>query len=134
MDEHDVELPAESEGPHVTLEVLALGVQRSTQREHVGREIGERAREALLQVGGVVPPARAELEERPGLAECDLVHDAGHERGLVPVVRRVRQQVEPGSEVRVHVNHAARMPEGGRSRLLVTCAGEDLNLHGLSGH
>ena len=43
VDEHDVEGPSEPERAHVSLEVLALRVQPLTEREHVGREVRERA-------------------------------------------------------------------------------------------
>ena len=108
MDEHDVEGAAEPERSHVSLEVLALGIERAAQREHVGREVGERADESRLQVRRVVAAARAELEERLGRAVHRLVDDPGHERRLVPVVGRVRQEVEPRREVGVHVHPAPR--------------------------
>jgi len=99
--EHHVEHPPEAERPHVADEMLALRVQRPAEGEHLGRQVGQRALEAGLQVRGVVAAARAELEERARLTLDDLVDDPRDEIGLVPVGRRVRQQVEPGREIRV---------------------------------
>ena len=42
--EHGIEGALEPQRPHVALEVLALGVQRPAQREHLRGEIRERAR------------------------------------------------------------------------------------------
>ena len=103
VDEDDVELSAEPQRPHVAFEVLALGVERAAEREHLGRDVGQRAVEARLQVRRVVPAARSELEQRPGVADRDVVHHAADERRLVPIVGRVREEVEPRREVRVHV-------------------------------
>ena len=78
---------AEPERPHVAFEVLALGVERAAEREHLGRDVGQRAVEARLQVRRVVPAARSELEQRPGVADRDVVDDAADERRLVPSSR-----------------------------------------------
>ncbi len=101
--EDDVERAPEPERPHVTEHVLASGVERPAQREHLRREVGERAREALPQVRGVVAATRAELEERHGLGK--LLEER------VPVASRLdlvvggrRQQVEPVGEVAVEAH------------------------------
>ena len=101
--EDDVERAAEPERPHVTEHVLAVGVERPAQREHLRREVGERAREALPQVRGVVAATRAELEERHGLGKLleDRVPVAS---GLDLVVGGRRQQVEPVGEVAVEAH------------------------------
>ena len=48
VDEDGVERPAEPERPHVSEHVLALGVELPAQREHLRREVGERAGEVSL--------------------------------------------------------------------------------------
>jgi hypothetical protein len=63
MDEDDVERPAEAQRAHVPLEVLALGIERSREREHVWRHVAQRALEARLQMRRVVAAARAQLEQ-----------------------------------------------------------------------
>ena len=83
MDEHDVEGALEPERPHVALEVLALGVERSAQREHLRREIREGAREPRLEVRRVVAASRPELEQCPRLAVTDVVDDSRDERRFV---------------------------------------------------
>ena len=86
-----------------------------------------------LQMGRVVSAARAELEQRPGAAVRDLVDDPRDERGLVRVVGRMREQVEPRREVGVDA-HPLRECTKAAEAAFVACAGEDLNLHGLNGH
>ena len=93
--EDGVERAPEPERPHVAEDVLAAGVERAAQREHLRREVGERAREALPQVRGVVAAARAELEQRHGLGQ--LLEDR------VPVARRLDRVVR-------------RAPSGGGTR------------------
>ena len=48
--EHDVEGPSEPQRAHVPEDVLAVRVQLAREREHLRREIGQRAREMRLQV------------------------------------------------------------------------------------
>ena len=62
MDEDGVERAPEPHRAHVALHVLALGVQRAGDVEHLVGEIDERQREARLEVHGVVAAAAAELE------------------------------------------------------------------------
>ena len=50
VDENHVERATEPKRAHVTLDVLALRVDRRAQLEHLLREIGERAVEASLHV------------------------------------------------------------------------------------
>ena len=107
--EHGIEGAPEPQRPHVALDVLAFGVQRLAQREHLRREIGQRARELRLEVRRVVAAARAQLEERPGLGQL-VLDQAAVARGLAGVVCGRSQEVEPRCEVAVDP-HA---PEYGR--------------------
>ena len=64
VDEHGVERPSEPERPHVAEDVLAVGVQLAREGQHLRRDVGQGAREVLLEVRRVVAAARAELEQR----------------------------------------------------------------------
>ena len=111
--EDGVERPSEAERPHVAEHVLAAGVQLPAQREHLRREVGQRAREVGAQVRRVVAAARAELEQRPGVG--DLLEDRGAVAlCLGRVVLRCGEEVEPRGEVAVDP-HRAKYPRG-RSR------------------
>ena len=63
VDEDDVERAAEPERAHVALEVLALGVERPAQREHLGRDVGERARRSA-------PSGATRCSRRPSRARA----------------------------------------------------------------
>ena len=95
---HDrVERAAEPHRAHVAHDVLALGVERPRDLEHLLRQVDEREREALLEVPGVVPAPAAELEQvvRVGRQERP------QELGLLGVVLRRRDQRPPRREVGV---------------------------------
>ena len=80
------------------------------------RSVSVHAKRAF-RCDALFPPPEPSSSSVRELAVADVVDDARDERRLVPVVGRVRQQVEPGREIRVHVEHVPRMHEGGRSRL-----------------
>src|SRR5687768_17250711 len=63
MNEDAVELAPESYVAHVALNVLALGIQLTTDLEHAVGKIHQRHLEALLEIRGVVAAAAAELEQ-----------------------------------------------------------------------
>ena len=112
MREHCVELASEPERPHVALDVLALGIQRAAELEHLLRDVGQRELEAALQMRGVVPAAGAELEHRRNVTVGHGLEHARDEVRLLDVVVRMRQEVEPGREVGVeaHATGQAKAP------------------------
>ena len=77
MDEDPVELAPQPEGPHVALDVLALGVELTAHGEHAWGRVDEgQAAELGFEVRGVVAAAAHELEQGArGLG-------AGGEQGL----------------------------------------------------
>ena len=114
VDEDGVERPPEAQRAHVAEHVLALGIQLPAQRQHLRGEVGQRAREASLQVRGVVAAARAQLEQRlrlrQGLEDQPLVTGC-----LDRVVLGGGEQMEPGRKVAVQA-HATIIPIAGRRR------------------
>ena len=103
--EHDVECAREPERPHIACEVLALGVQRPRDLEHLLRDVGERAREAVLEVARVVAAAGAELQQRAQLPLARSLGELDDLRGLLLVVLGSGQEVEPTRELRVEAHH-----------------------------
>ena len=120
--EHDVECAREPERPHVACEVLALGVQRPRDLEHLLRDVGERALEAVLEVARVVAAAGAELQQRAQLPLARSLGELDDLRRLLLVVLGSGQEVEPTRELRVEAHHerdvsrCARPPVCGRGR------------------
>ena len=110
--EHDVERPAEAQGPHVPEDVLALRVELAAEREHLLREVGEGAAEAPLQVRRVVPRTGAELEQRLGVRHGALEARADAGR-LFDVLLGRREEPIPGHELAVH-QHRGRVAKSPR--------------------
>jgi len=104
VDEDDVEAPPEPQRAHVAEDVVAFRVELAAQRQHLRREVRERAREVMLQVGGVVAAARAQLEQRPRVRKR-LDDRPAVALGLPRVVLGCRQKVEPGGELAVEAHH-----------------------------
>jgi hypothetical protein len=64
VDEHGVEQAAQSQGPHVALQVLTLRVQRAAHLQHAGRQISQcHVRKVLLEVGRIVPTPGPQLQQ-----------------------------------------------------------------------
>jgi len=57
VNEDGVKRSAQAKRPDVALEVLAVGVEGSTNGQHLGRHIDEGHLEMTLEVGGIVTPA-----------------------------------------------------------------------------
>ena len=73
VDEDDVECPSEPHRAHVAEYVLAAGIEALAQRQHLRRDVGQRAGVVLAEVRGVVPATGTELEQRlrPGTRLLD---------------------------------------------------------------
>ena len=59
--QHDVELSAEAQRPHVALEVLALRIDGPTHGQHSGRPVSQGQPVVTLEVKGEAPAAGPEL-------------------------------------------------------------------------
>jgi len=99
VDEHRVEGPAQPDRSHVALEVFALRIDRPRDIEHGRRQVDERHVEPFLHVGGIVPSPRAKFEDGPRFPGARLPQHSSVEIGLLPVLIRRGEQVEPAGEV-----------------------------------
>ena len=102
VDEDDVERPSEPHRAHVAEDVLATGIEALAQRQHLRRDVGQRAGVVLAQVRGVVPATGTELEQRlrPGTRRLD---ERPVPSRLVDVVLGRGEEVEPARQVAVEV-------------------------------
>ena len=100
MDEDDVEGAPEPHRAHVAEDVLAAGIEALAQRQHLRRDVGQRAGVVPAQVRRVVPATGAELEQGLRLGARRLEQRSVSRRLLDVVVGR-GEQVEPARQVAV---------------------------------
>ena len=99
--EHRVELAREAQRPHVARQVLAIRVERLRQRQHPGREVGQRAAKVALHEAGVAAGAGAQLQQRSA-ARRARAFQRGDVRGrLVRVIGDRIEQAVPRCQLPV---------------------------------
>ena len=112
VDEHRVEPSPQPKRSHVAFDVLALGVERAADREHLRRSVGERQLEAALHVRRVVAAAASQFQHGPHRASALFDQRALVERRLFGVLLGSGQQVEPAGQLAVEQGFDVRLVHG----------------------
>lgn len=105
-----IEGPTQAHVPHVAREVRTLGIQFPTDLEHLRRLVDQGHPVASLQMRGIAPTARAQLEHfshTGGTCQETMV-----DRRFAFMVFRWEEVRPPGSEIRIElegIRHAGAL-------------------------
>ena len=101
MHHHGVELALQAQRAHVARQVLAVRVERLRQRQHPGREVGQRAAEVALHEEGVAAGASAQLQQRSAARRARALQRGDVRGRLVRVIGDRIEQAVPRRQLPV---------------------------------
>ena len=104
MNKDRIEGAPEIHRAHVALAMLAFGIQRVADGEHLRRQIDQRHFEFRFEIERIVTAARSKLENRARRRVARLSQHSRKERRLVRIVFGRREERPPFGELVVQLH------------------------------